>query len=295
MSLSSGFFNSLNGDRRYNAEQMSAIFDGIINDGVFMNIGETFAVKGATGNNITVGTGRAWFSSTWIYNDAILPLTATESEVVLNRYDAVVFDVDRTDSVRNATIKIISGTPATSPEKPDMISTDDHKQYPLCYIYRKADSDEIYQADIENVIGTSECPFVTGILETADIDQLVAQWEGQWEQWFATETENDSADISEWMIDKKGEFDEWFNALSVILDGDVAASLADAIVKLQERFTMLAEEHSVYADPDNPDEITKFVTQEEAGAYLQVVSFNPETGELVTTSGSALDANEVRY
>lgn len=27
MSVSSGFFNSLNGDRKYNAAQMSAIFD----------------------------------------------------------------------------------------------------------------------------------------------------------------------------------------------------------------------------------------------------------------------------
>ena len=45
MSVTSGFFNSLHGDRRYNAEQMSAIFDGIINDGVFANIGTAFSIK----------------------------------------------------------------------------------------------------------------------------------------------------------------------------------------------------------------------------------------------------------
>ena len=37
MSVSSGFFNSLNGDRKYNAAQMSAIFDGLIIDGVLWN------------------------------------------------------------------------------------------------------------------------------------------------------------------------------------------------------------------------------------------------------------------
>ena len=42
MSITSGFYNSYNGDRRYNAEQMSAIFDGIINDGVFSNIADAF-------------------------------------------------------------------------------------------------------------------------------------------------------------------------------------------------------------------------------------------------------------
>ena len=34
MSVTYGFYNSLNGDRRYDANQMSAIFDGLIIDGV---------------------------------------------------------------------------------------------------------------------------------------------------------------------------------------------------------------------------------------------------------------------
>ena len=45
MSVSSGFFNSLNGDRKYNAAQMSAIFDGLIIDGVFASIGTAFAPR----------------------------------------------------------------------------------------------------------------------------------------------------------------------------------------------------------------------------------------------------------
>ena len=45
MALTSGFYNSINGDRTYNAEQMSSIFDGIINDGVFASIGKVFQVK----------------------------------------------------------------------------------------------------------------------------------------------------------------------------------------------------------------------------------------------------------
>ena len=52
MSVTSGFFNSFNHDRRYNAEQMSAIFDGIINDGVFANIGTAFAVQDGHGSTV---------------------------------------------------------------------------------------------------------------------------------------------------------------------------------------------------------------------------------------------------
>ena len=60
MALSCGFYNSLDHDRKYNAEQFGSIFDGVIHDGVYMNIGGTMMVK-ATGADMTVNiqTGRA--------------------------------------------------------------------------------------------------------------------------------------------------------------------------------------------------------------------------------------------
>lgn len=48
MSVTYGFYNSLNGDRKYNAEQVSSLFDGLIIDGVFASIGTAFAVKATT-------------------------------------------------------------------------------------------------------------------------------------------------------------------------------------------------------------------------------------------------------
>ena len=64
MAFTCGFFNSENGDRKYNAEQMSAIFDGIIADGVFTTIGDHMAVSAGTGMQVLVGTGKAWFDHT---------------------------------------------------------------------------------------------------------------------------------------------------------------------------------------------------------------------------------------
>ena len=184
MSITSGFYNSSNGDRRINAEQMSAIFDGIINDGIFASVGTAFAVEADIGNTIKIGVGRAWFNSTWIYNDSPLYLTAEDSEVLQDRYDAVVIDVDRTESVRWADIKIIKGTPSTSPTYPTLNNTTLHHQYPLAYILRKANSTEIKQTNITNAIGTSAAPYVTGILQVQNIDNIVAQWMAEWEEWF---------------------------------------------------------------------------------------------------------------
>lgn len=262
MSVTSGFFNSLNGDRKYNAEQMSAIFNGIINDGVFANIGTAFAVNATTGLDLTVGIGRAWFNSAWLYNDTILPLEAEESELVLNRYDAVVIEINHTDAVRSGSIKIVKGTPASSPTYPTMVHQDRVDQYPLAYIYRAAGSTEITQANITNKVGTSDCPYITGILQTVNIDNIVAQWEGEWDvwsaqwsqweaawdQWFAEQAENVDAETTAWLSQMQSEFDTWFNSLQTILDGDVAANLANSIVELQERFRTLAEEQAVYEE-----------------------------------------------
>lgn len=207
MSVTSGFFNSSNGDRKYNAEQISAIFDGIINDGVFANIGTAFSVTANSGNNITVGIGRAWFNSIWILNDAILSIAADESEVLLDRYDAVVIEIDRSNSVRAGSIKIVKGTAASTAQYPTMTSTLDVHQYPLAYIYRKAGSSAIAQSDITNMVGTSNCPYVTGILQVLDNDNIVAQWQDQ--------------------------FDTWLESLSDVLNEDTAGNLAQRLLKLE--------------------------------------------------------------
>lgn len=253
MSVTSGFFNSLNGDRRYNAEQMSAIFDGIINDGVFANIGTAFGVRVDSGNIITVGIGRAWFDSTWLFNDAILPIVADESEVLLDRYDAVIIEIDRSDSVRAGNIKIVKGTPSSTPQYPVMIHTVDVNQYPLAYIYRKAGAASITQANITSMVGTSSCPYITGILQVLNIDNIVAQWGDQWAQWFTEQTSAGNNQMTSWMDQKQMEFNTWFGNLQTILDGDVAAKLAEDILELQNRFGVLAREYCIYQGIEDSD------------------------------------------
>lgn len=181
MSVTSGYFNSKNGDRRYTAEQMSSIFNGIISDGVFANEGTAFSIAAAGGNSITIGVGRAWFDSTWIYNDSILTMPLDASDVLLNRYDAVVIEIDRSESVRSATIKIIKGETANEPVVPTMTDSGDFHQHPIAYIYRGADTSEITNDNIRYLVGTDVCPFITGVV---DVNAAFIQWQVQWEFWF---------------------------------------------------------------------------------------------------------------
>ena len=251
MSVTSGFFNSVKGDRRYFAEHISSIFDGIINDGVFANIGTAFSVKASSGNNITVGIGRAWFNSKWINNDSILPLTAELSDVLLDRYDAVVIEVDSSEAVRNATIKIVTGVASSTPQTPTLINTDEVHQYMLCHIYRAAGSSEIRQADITNTVGTGSTPYVTGILEVLGIENIVAQWKDQWDEWFENETEEDA-----------NEFYTWFKQIKGSLGEDAAATLAAHIADDKNPHGVTASEIGAAASDHKhtKSEITDFPT-----------------------------------
>lgn len=261
MAVTFGFYNSLNGDRKYNAIQMSSIFDGIIEDGVYQSIGQAFLVSAATGTEVYVGTGRAWFNHTWTLNDSIYTLDLGSSEMLLNRYDAVVIEVNSNDAVRANAIKVIHGTPASTPSKPTMTRANGVFQYPLAYIYRGAETTSIRAADITNTVGTSECPFVIGVLKVLSIDGFLAQWQDQWNVWFNNEkreVENEwytwfsnlkhisDTDLTNWISDKQGDFLTWFNSLQVLLEGDVAANLANQIVKLNKLFDDLAIYQTIF-------------------------------------------------
>lgn len=100
MTVTSGFFNSQNGDRKYNSEEMSTLFDGLINDGVYETIYNKFAVSANNGMTIQVDTGRGWFDHAWVLNDSILLLEVDPAEVLFDRIDAVVVDVDHTAAMR---------------------------------------------------------------------------------------------------------------------------------------------------------------------------------------------------
>jgi len=230
MSVSSGFFNSLNGDRKYNAAQMSAIFDGLIIDGVFASIGTAFAVKAAGSLTVNVGVGKAWFDHTWTVNDSILPMTAPEAEVLLDRIDAVVLEVNGMESVRENTIKFVKGNPSSAPSRPTLTNEGNVHQYPLCYIYRKYGTAVINQADITPMVGTESTPFVTGILQTVSLDELLGKWQDELDRF----TDARSQEVDDWITQEESDFTTWFDKMKAdlqqeqtVLDQWIASEQAD--------------------------------------------------------------------
>ena len=277
MAVTSGFYNSVSGDRKYNALQMSSIFDGIIEDGVYNSIGDRFSLTAGEGNTVIVGTGRAWFNHTWTLNDADYPLTIEPAEVVLNRYDAIVIEVNGSNAVRNNSIKVIKGTAGSSPSKPTMANGDDNIwQHPLGYIYVPAGSSSVSQSNIEYVVGTSECPFVVAAVQSVDIDALVAQWQD--------------------------EFDTWFDNLEIQLSGDVAGNLQNQINQKVDKVNVIDNLEDLIANQaDGMIAGAKAVTElngnlpEEGKNYIKLANGTLIQWGVVNSGGSSGGAASINF
>lgn len=247
MAITYGFYNSQDGDRKYNAVQMSSIFDGIIEDGIFQSIGTAMAVTASTGKTVVVGVGRAWFDHTWTLNDSGYPIELPESEVLLDRIDAVVLEVDASVAVRANSFKVVEGAPASNPQRPSLVNNETTHQHALAYILRKAGTEEVTQADITNVIGTSETPYVTGPLSIITADAMLAQWQS--------------------------EFDQWFESLEDTLSGDVAANLANQIMQKVDKTSVI----------DDLDEIAATTEEGYVAGALAVKDLNSKRTVLYDT------------
>lgn len=264
MAVTYGFYNSINKDRMYNAIQMSQIFDGVINDGVYMSVLSHFAVRAGSGMSVVVGGGRAWFNHTWTYNDSDMIVTIDDSEFEATRIDAIVIKIDRRETARANSIEVIKGTPSDHPVKPELQDSEDVYYHPLAYVTVNAGVTEITNADIENCVGVNErTPFVTGIIETINAEELIGQWQAEWDEWNAEHRQayldwvaQQESDMENWQRQHKAEYDawaaqqmsdmdqfldnekteirDWFQHLRDELDENQAAHLQNQIDVLQE-------------------------------------------------------------
>lgn len=272
MAITSGFFNSLNGDRKYNSLQVSQLFDGVITDGVFMTIGNGFAVKAdGNPNSVSVDTGRAWFNRHWVLNDNVTHVIFEQSDLLLDRYDAVVIEIDDSVNIRNGTIKAIKGVPSTKPAYPVLTKTENVHQYPLAYILRKHNDDSITQAQITAMVGKTECPWVTGVVSTMSIDYIVAQWADQWDEWFGVH----SSELED-------QTDRAVELAQSAIDGTTAGQLWNKINTLEDSLLDRAYPIGSYYlsdDPTSPAEIL-------GGSWSKLEGYVLRAGADTDTGGS---------
>lgn len=200
MTIYTGYFNSIKGDRKYNAEQMSRYFNGIIGRGVLQNYKGRFNTTAVSGMDIQLDTGKAYFSDgKYIESDSPIVITLDPSDVVLNRIDRLVLRKDKNEDVRTSTIILKKGTPATNPVAPDLVNNDYVEELSLATIRINKLVESISQSNITNTIpDNTVCGYVTGLIEQVNTTDLFLQYKKAYEEYFK---------------ESSAEFEEWFNNL----------------------------------------------------------------------------------
>jgi len=215
MAVTYGFFNSVNGDRLYNADQMSTYFEGLVSSGVFENVGDRLQVTAGTGMSVNVGTGRAIISSKWVKNDAALNLPITAADVQKNRIDAIAIRFDAT--ARTVSIVVKEGTATTGAATPPTRATGaDVYELFLAYVSVPKTITTITQDLITDLRWSANCGWVTGLIKQVTTSDLYDQWAAAYNAYYAQST----ATFNAYMSAKETEFNTWFAHLTQQLNVD---------------------------------------------------------------------------
>lgn len=201
MAITYGFFNSVDGDRKYNAEQMSTYFDGLVSDGIFQSVGKKFSVTAGAGLTVNIDTGRALIECHWLKNDNVLTISLDSADVQNDRKDLIVIKLDY--SARTMGIEYINGAESVK-------NTETVKYLTLAKITVPAGATTITQANIKDIRGSALCPWVTGLVKQVDTSDLFSQYEKAYEEMVQQ--------MINWWADRRNAFDTWFNSLTTSLN-----------------------------------------------------------------------------
>lgn len=184
MAITYGFYDSLNGDRRYTAQQFTELISSMITEGIFENAGDRFHVRRSltATDGVRVGTGRCWFNGIWVKNDEEINLSlgSYNPSSGYSRIDAVYLYVDKAN--RTAGIASKAGTSTNAnPERPVM----SENELPLAFVHRTCDqSSGSVISLITETMGTPDCPYVTATLPFNNITNVVRGWNDEFYEWF---------------------------------------------------------------------------------------------------------------
>lgn len=208
----SSFFNSVSGDRKYQASDFAAYFGSLLTNGVFPNPGTNLQVVSNSDMTVTVNIGKGWISGYFYLNDAVLILPIDVADGILKRIDRIALRMDTVNRSIAAVVK--KGTFSSTPVALALQRDADAYELALADVYVDAGVTSITGAAItDQRLNTVLCGWVNSLIQ-ADTTAIFDQYQA----WFASTTAAEEADFSTWFDSIKGQ-----------LSGDIATNLTVAV------------------------------------------------------------------
>ena len=170
----SSFFNSVNGDRKYDASDWAEYFASLIGNGVFGSPADCLKVLPDEHVAVAVSAGAAWINGYYYANTTRLPLELPTPDGILNRIDRIVVRWSLTE--RAITVRVKPGAPASSPQPPALQRDASVYELALADVYVAAGAASILESNITDQRGIGAlCGTVSSIVSEAHIHEAATQ------------------------------------------------------------------------------------------------------------------------
>lgn len=176
-----GFFDSVNKDRLYPADDMNRPYKRIINNGVFATpqgkqSTDLQVMSANNALNIIVKKGEGIFADKWFENPSDIAITVPANTNVTPRRDSVIVQVDKRTNGRIGSIVYREGTPNSNPMPPNINTINNVVEYRIANIYVAPGANYIGDDAITDLRGSSECLWVTSLINQVDTSTLFNQF-----------------------------------------------------------------------------------------------------------------------
>ena len=173
-----GFFNSIGGDRKYLASDLSLAFDIGITTGLKAEEGNLQVVP-YQGMQVQIQPGSAMIHGHFFVNDEPEIVILDVADPELNRIDRVVLRYDA--YAREINTAVIKGTPAVNPNPPARLETPEQFDLVLADIYIPAGAVEINQSNITDMRDSPLCGYigVKGAVSQLEFDAHLSENSGK--------------------------------------------------------------------------------------------------------------------
>lgn len=183
--IKGGFFDSVNGDRKYSADEMNRPYKRIITEGIFAtpqgSPSTDFQVFSANdGMKIVVKKGEGLVSGKWVASEDDIIITVPENGGTLARKDSVFLRVDNTLNTRTASIQYRTGGINPPPKEENL----QIKEYRIANISVSPGATNVNQDAINDRRGSSDCPWITSLIEQVDTSTLFVQYQAAYQAYF---------------------------------------------------------------------------------------------------------------
>lgn len=204
----SGFYDAVNADRVYSADDMNRPYKRVVSNGVFATPKGTPStdlqvVASGSGMQIIVKAGEGIFADKWFENSSDINITVPSNTTTLPRIDSVIVQMDKRTSGRVGSIVYRTGTPASSAKAPSVNTVANVIEYRLANIRVNAGISLITGGMITDRRGSSECPWVTSLIYQVDTSTLYDQYAEAYAEYFEVQ---------------KTMWDDWYAHLTKELD-----------------------------------------------------------------------------